>query len=115
MTNPTVTPKAPKHLRPATRKWWIDVVSTWRLEEHHIKLLTLAGLSWDRVEQARELIAKEGLTVKTKDGGCRVHPAVKIEAEAKIAFCRCLRELDLDVEPPAAERSRPPTLRSIAR
>jgi P27 family predicted phage terminase small subunit len=114
MPNPTVTPKAPRHLRADTRRWWETVIGTWRLEEHHVKLLTLAATSWDRVEQARALIAKEGLTVPTKDGGCRAHPAVKIEAEAKIAFCRCLRELDLDVEPPAEAR-RPPSLRSVAR
>jgi hypothetical protein len=67
------------------------------------------------MQAARALVQREGLTVKTKDGGCRAHPCVKIESEARIAFCRCLRELDLDIDGPAAERTRPPVLRSIAR
>jgi P27 family predicted phage terminase small subunit len=109
------TLKAPKHLKAATRLWWEHVASMWTLEQHHLRLLTQAGNSWDRCEQARKLLAKDGLTVPTKDGGVRAHPAVRIEAEARISFCRCLRELDLDVEPPASERSRPPALRSVAR
>jgi P27 family predicted phage terminase small subunit len=106
--------KAPRHLRAATRRWWLSVVSDWTLEEHHIRLLTLAGEAWDRCQQARELIAREGLTVNTKSGGPRLHPAVRLETDARIAFSRLLRELDLDVAPPSEGR-RAPALRSIAR
>lgn len=105
--------KAPRHLKAATRAWWEAVVSDWQLEEHHIRLLTLAGEAWDRCQQARELIAKEGLTVPTKAGGPRLHPAVRVEQDARIAFARLIRELDLDLSAPSAE-SRPPSLRSIA-
>ena len=108
------TLRPPRHLRAATRRWWLNVVSDWQLEEHHIRLLTLAGESWDRCAQARELIAAEGLTTQTKTGGARLHPAVRVETDAKLAFARLLRELDLDVAPPA-EAKRPPALRSIAR
>jgi len=106
--------KAPRHLKAATRRWWESVASDWLLEEHHLRLLTLAGEAWDRCTQARTLIAKEGLTVPTKAGGPRLHPAVRVETDARLAFARLLRELDLDVAPPA-ESKRPPTLRSIAR
>jgi hypothetical protein len=54
------------------------------------------------------------LTVPTKTGGCRLHPAVRVEQDARLAFARLIRELDLDVTPPAEVR-RPPALRSIAR
>ena len=106
------TPKAPRHLRPATRAWWQSVVDGWELEEHHIRLLTLAAHAWDRCEEAREQIAVDGLTVSTRDGGAKLHPAVRIESSATIAFCRLLRELDLDIDGPAAAR-RPPQLRSV--
>jgi P27 family predicted phage terminase small subunit len=89
-------------------------VTDWQLEEHHVRLLTLAAESWDRCAQARELIRKEGLTVTTKAGGPRLHPAVRVETDARTAFARLLRELDLDVTPPAEAR-RAPALRSIAR
>jgi P27 family predicted phage terminase small subunit len=106
--------KAPRHLKAATRRWWLAVVTDWTLEEHHVRLLTAAAEAWDRKEQAREQIAREGLTVPTKEGGARLHPAVRVETDARLAFARLLRELDLDVIPPA-ESKRPPALRSIAR
>lgn len=110
----TETPKPPRHLRAATRRWWVDVCATWALEEHHVRLLTLAGEAWDRCAEAREQIRREGLTVPTKAGGPRLHPCVRVEQESRIAFARLIRELDLDLEAPT-EKRRPPALRSIAR
>ena len=107
-------PKAPRHLKAATRRWWAAVVNDWTLEAHHIRLLTLAAEAWDRGQEARALVAKDGLCVATKAGGPRLHPAVRVQQEAEIGFARLIRELDLDVAPPA-EAKRPPSLRSIAR
>jgi P27 family predicted phage terminase small subunit len=111
MNNPLMTPKAPPYLRASTRRWWVNVVSRWQLEEHHIRLLTLAAESWDRCQQARETIAREGLMCPTKAGAPRLHPAARVEADARIAFTRLIRELDLDLSPPVAS-SRPVALRS---
>jgi P27 family predicted phage terminase small subunit len=106
--------RAPRHLKAATRRWWLAVVADWVLEEHHRRLLTLAGEAWDRCQEAREQIRREGLTVATKAGGPRLHPCVRVEQDARLAFARLVRELDLDVQPPS-EAKRPPSLRSIAR
>lgn len=114
MTEPTRKPTAPAHLRAATKRWWLSVATTWTLEEHHIRLLTLASEAFDRCQQAREQIARDGLTVPTKAGGPRLHPCVRVEQDARLAFARLLRELDLDVAAPA-ESKRPPALRSMAR
>jgi P27 family predicted phage terminase small subunit len=105
----TLTP--PKHLCAETRRWWSSVVEEYELEPHHVRLLTLAAETWDRIQQARRVIARDGLTAKTRDG-VKLHPAVRVEQDGKVIFARLLRELDLDVEPPA-ERKRPPMLRSI--
>jgi P27 family predicted phage terminase small subunit len=105
-------PAAPRHLSATTRKWWRSVVSRWDLEDHHVRLLTLAAEAWDRGEQARDLVAREGLTVPTRDGGAKLHPAVRVETDCRLGFARLIRELDLDLDPPAEAR-RPPTLRSI--
>jgi P27 family predicted phage terminase small subunit len=104
--------RAPGHLRPATKRWWLSVAQSWELEEHHVRLLTLACEAWDRGQQAREAIEKDGLTTPTREGGVKLSPLVRIEADCRLAFARLLRELDLDVDPPA-EAKRPPTLRSI--
>ena len=105
-------PDAPPHLEPETRRWWSDVVSRWELEAHHRMLLTLAGEAWDRCAEARAIIAAEGLTVETRDGGQKLHPAVRVESDCRLAFARLLRELDLDLDPPA-EAKRPAPLRSV--
>ena len=77
-----------------------------------MRLLQLAAEAWDRCQEARALIAREGLTTRTRDGGMKLHPAVRVEQAAQIAYARLLRELDLDIDLPA-EGKRPPMLRSI--
>jgi P27 family predicted phage terminase small subunit len=109
---PVQTLSAPAYLAATTRHWWQDVVKRWELDQHHIRLLTLAAEAWDRGQQAREAIAREGLTTTTKEGGLRAHPAIRIESDCRLAFARLIRELDLDLEAPSVA-SRPPALRSV--
>ena len=101
--------KAPAHLKAATRAWWLGVMAEYELEPHHVRLLTLAAESWDRCVQARQALAKEGLTYTDKLGYPHPRPEVAIERDARIAFVRLVREMDLDVAPPAAA-SRAPAL-----
>ena len=87
-------------------------MAEWDLEEHHIRLLTLACEAWDRCEQARQVIDEKGLTTATREGGEKLHPAVRVESDSRLAFARLVRELDLDLDQ-AAESKRPPMLRSV--
>lgn len=96
--------KAPKHLRAATRRWWQSVVDDFDLEAHHVKLLTLSAEAWDRCLQAREAIAEHGITYADRFGSPRARPEIAIERDSRIAFVRTLRELGLDVNPPADSR-----------
>jgi phage terminase small subunit len=105
--------KAPEHLQPATQKWWQSVVREWQLDEHHVRLLTLAAEAWDRCEQAREILKLHGLTYADRFGQPAARPEVAIERDSRIAFARLVRELDLDSEP--LPSTRPPTLRSNRR
>lgn len=114
MTQKLTAPKPPAHLAPATRAWWVDVIVNYELDPHHVKLLTLAGESWDRGTQARQALAEAGLTFTDRFGAPHARPEVAIERDSRLAFARLLRELDLDVEPPPAGR-RPPSLRSNRR
>ncbi len=99
---------APKHLQAATRRWWESVASDFVLEEHHLRLLSLAGESWDRCTEAREILKAEGLTYADRFGQPKVRPEVAIERDSRIAFARLVRELALDVATP--EEVRPPAL-----
>jgi phage terminase small subunit len=97
-------PSAPKHLALPTRRWWTSVVESWHLEEHHVRLLTLAAEAWDRAQQARVLVDAEGITVLDRYGVAKCHPAVAVERDSRVVFARLLRELDLDGEPTPESR-----------
>ena len=86
LKRPTIT--APSHLRKETKAWFLDVLQEYELEEHHIKLLTLAAESWDRAAQAREAIAEHGLTYTDRFSSPRKRPEVSIAESATIAFAR---------------------------
>jgi phage terminase small subunit len=111
--NPLPMPAPPKHLAAATRAWWKSVVEDYSLEQHHLRLLQLAGEAWDRGQQARRVLTTDGLTTRTETG-LKAHPCIAIERDSRLAFARLIRELDLDTEPPAQGR-RPPALRSNRR
>ena len=101
----------PAHLRADTREWWTSVLDEFELEEHHIKLLTLACEAWDRCQQARQVLREHGLTYDDRFSQPRNRPEVTVERHSRLAFARLLRELDLDAEP-LGESRRPPPLTS---
>jgi phage terminase small subunit len=101
-------PQPPAHLREPTAKWWTEVGREFALEPHHVRLLTLAAESWDTCQQAREVLAKKGLTYNDRFGQPRSRPEVAIERDARTAFARLLRELALDVAMP--DDNRPPAI-----
>ena len=104
----------PAHLTRETAAWWRAVLGEYDLEAHHMRLLRLACESWDRCQQALDILDRDGLTTQTESGGLKAHPCIGIERDARLAFARLLRELDLDAEPPP-DRARPPALQSNRR
>jgi len=70
------------------------------MEAHHVRLLILACEAWDQLEQARETIAREGLTVRSQRGGPRLHPLLRVETEARKAFARLIDQLDFQDSDP---------------
>lgn len=102
---------APRHLQPATARWFRHVLAVYDLEQHHVRLLTLAAQAWDRAEQARIAIAEFGPTFTDRFGQPRSRPELAVERDATITFARLIRELDLDVDPPTSP-TRPTPLRS---
>jgi P27 family predicted phage terminase small subunit len=103
-------PEPPAHLSESSRQWWETTLALYELQEHHLRLLQLACEAWDRAQQARAQIDRDGLTVSTADGGIKTHPCIAIERDSRLGFARILRELDLDVEPPVSDRIGPPAI-----
>ena len=97
-------PSPPRHLQPKTRKWWKSIILEYELDGSALKLLTLAAECWDRSEQCRGIVEKEGPVFIGADGSPRKHPAINIELDAKINFARLVKQLGLPSEEPA-----PPT------
>lgn len=94
-------PRPPKHLRKPTQTWFKDVLTDYDLESHHVRLLTLAGEAWDRGQAAREVIDQDGMTFNDRFGQPKPRPEIAIERDSRIGFARLIRELALDVDPPA--------------
>lgn len=92
--------RAPMHLSRSARDFYRSVSRTYVLEEHHLRILESALSAWDRMNQAREIVEKEGIVAFDRAGRPIVHPAVIIERDSRAAFARLIRQLDLDVEPP---------------
>lgn len=81
-------------------------MAEYELEQHHERLLTAACGAWDRMTEAREAVAADGLTVEDRYGQLKPHPLLAVEKDSRIAFARLVREIDLDGEP--APDPRPP-------
>ena len=108
------SPEPPAHLSTDAAASWQSVVRDYDLEPHHLRLLQAACEAWDRCQQAREAVLKDGLTFRDSNTNLKANPAVAIERDARTLFARLVRELDLDAEGPA-ERIRPPSLLSNRR
>ena len=81
------------------------MVEEYALEASHLRLL-LARESGDRCDEARRLMARDGLTITDRFGQVKRHPAAGFEAEARLACAKLLRELDLEGEPHPSYRRR---------
>ena len=109
MAKKSTTPKPPAHLSAGAKKWFAEVVRDFQLETHHVKLLQAAAECWDRLQEARRLLKKDGAVCRDRFGQLRAHPSVQIERDSRLAFARLIRELRLDDE--VLPDIRPPRLR----
>jgi phage terminase small subunit len=69
----------------ASQSFWIRVVSEYVLEPHHTRLLTSACEAYDRMNQARRILKREGLVTTDRHGRRIAHPCVAIERDSRIA------------------------------
>lgn len=91
----------PEHLSPAAAGWWACAVLANRLGERERLLLTAAAESWDRANAARRIVDAEGEVTFDRFGQPRAHPAVAVERDARAAFAKTMREMELQPEAPS--------------
>lgn len=98
---------APSHLSLPARRLYDGIRSLYELEAHDAALLVKALEAWDRAEEARQLLADEGIVITSRLGERKAHPAVAIERDSRSAFLAGMRQLGLDYEPvPGREQTR---------
>lgn len=64
------------------RAWFESVERKFDLEGHERMLLVQAAQAWDEIAEAKTVIAKEGLTIRTDRGGKKSNPVPSFEASA---------------------------------
>lgn len=97
-TNPTPTP--PAGIGTAAAEWWRSVQSEFGIvDAAGTALLEQAALALDRAERARDVLARDGLSIMDRFGIPRAHPLLPHLRDAESSFRSALRDLRLDVEP----------------
>lgn len=105
-----MTNSPPQHLSKPSQTLYSRIATDYGLwgDDAAEAILRLCCESMDRCENARQQVEREGATVTDRFGQVRVHPAVQIERDSRLAAVRCLRELGLSPDPAAPNNFRPP-------
>ena len=98
------TDKPPEHLSREARRIWKQICNTWELKNSPDALLILrTGLeAFDRLQQARKEIDKDGCTIMCKmasgESKLQKHPALESEKSAMAGLLQAFRMLGLEFE-----------------
>jgi P27 family predicted phage terminase small subunit len=101
-------PKPPKDLTPGAKRLWQRIFAEVELDSPAVLLLNTLCEAWDRLQEARALLARDGIVVKDRFQQDKPHPACAIERDAAATMTRCWRLLGFDQQP-ADEIGMPPT------
>lgn len=108
---PKKAPEPPPHLSRRCKTFWRAVVGAYELEPEHLEILRRACEASDRVDQARVLLDKEGLTTTDRYGQVKAHPAAAVEIQNRRALAALIAQLRLGEDAPG---SRTEAARSLA-
>lgn len=98
------TSPAPETLSPEAKAWWGEVLEAYSLEPHHLRTLQLAGEAWDRIRGACASLEVNGLIYIDRFDQPKARPECAIARDNSVLFARLIRELGLDLDPPADVR-----------
>jgi P27 family predicted phage terminase small subunit len=103
-------PDPPAHLSAKAAEMWKAMVSDYAMAGDCVGLgLLEAALSaFDRAEEAREILDKEGLTVEGDRGQTKAHPCCAVERDNRAAYIAGIKALRFDVATARPGPGRPP-------
>jgi phage terminase small subunit len=89
-------PPPPDHLSDRAKGLWCQIAGRRGRSPERLALLQAGLEALDRADEAREILAKEGLTSTTKStGAVHVHPLAKVERECRQQFVKVWHDLNL--------------------
>jgi P27 family predicted phage terminase small subunit len=89
----------PKHLKGASRQLWIRLRADFVVDDGAgLALLQAACEAFQRTQEARAMIEKEGAVIADRFGQLKPHPAVNIERDNRAQMISALRALKLTPE-----------------
>jgi hypothetical protein len=107
-TSVTRPPAPPDHLGENGLHLWRGVQAEYRITDPAgLELLRQAAECADRIASVRQQIDEKGELLVIK-GIPRVNPLCPVERDQRAALVRCLRNLNLDIEPLRDRPGRPP-------
>ena len=101
------TASVPEHLGAAGRELWASIQASYAIADPGgLALLQQAAEAADRIASVRRQIDEQGELLVIK-GIPRVNPLCAVERDQRAALVRCLRNLNLDIEPLRDRPGRP--------
>jgi len=87
----------PRHLSADARRLWLRLRSEFCIDDGAgIAALRLLCEARDRLDEARRVLASEGLSVKDCRGSIKAHPLLTTERDCRSAILAALRSLKLE-------------------
>jgi hypothetical protein len=103
------SPEPPAHLGEDGRSLWLGIRDDYGITDPAgLELLRQAAEAADRIASVRRQIDEQGELLVIK-GIPRVNPLCAVERDQRAALVRCLRNLNLDLEPLRDRPGRPPS------
>ncbi len=99
MTKKTSKKASLDGLSPEARALHVRLAREWKIKDAAggIALLTMCQCL-DRLREAQQVLARDGIVTQDRFGCPRIHPATQIEREARAGLLACLKGLNLDLE-----------------
>ena len=92
--------KPPRHLSNESRRIWKQLNESWVFDIDSLLVMRVALEAFDRLQDARIVLDREGLTITNKTGAGESktlkHPALESEKVARSGFLQAMRLIGLD-------------------
>jgi P27 family predicted phage terminase small subunit len=100
MKNSNRKPTPPAGLSDEAKQWWQKIVADYEVDDQAGFLLLQSALeAFDDMRKAQALVRVEGITLKDRWGQQKQHPATLVLRDSRNLMLRCLKALNLDIQP----------------